>query len=409
MVKTTVFPNPFRPGAGHPPPYLAGRVEERAEFARLLDQTTVLKNPILTGLRGVGKTVLLESFKPLARDKGWLWAGSDLSEAVSVGEERLAIRLCTDLGLITSDIVVPTGQRLTIGFGSTAEVVGKRLTVDQLTGIYSETPGLPIDKIKTVLQFAWSSISSTRPGVRGVIFAYDEAQTLGNRPNREQYPLSLLLDVFQSLQRQGMPLMLALTGLPTLFPALVQARTSSERMFRVLSLRRLNAQESADAIRIPLETVDSPWRLTDDSVTSIVEMSGGYPYFLQFICKEGYDAFRQRHLAGEEPLVPLSEIERKLDDDFFSGRWARTTDRQRQLLWIIAHLDSADDEFTVQQVVEKARSILERPFSPSHTNQMLASLASQGLVFKNRHGRYSFAVPLLDRFIRRQPSPTDLA
>ena len=73
--------NPFRPGAGHTPPYLAGRQTEREEFLRLLDQSTVLENMVLTGLRGVGKTVLLDSLKPLATSRGWIWVGADLSES----------------------------------------------------------------------------------------------------------------------------------------------------------------------------------------------------------------------------------------------------------------------------------------------------------------------------------------
>jgi len=67
--------NPFRPGAGHPPPYLAGREDETREFARMLEQQPVLTNLVLTGLRGVGKTVLLETFKPVAIVNRWLWAG----------------------------------------------------------------------------------------------------------------------------------------------------------------------------------------------------------------------------------------------------------------------------------------------------------------------------------------------
>jgi len=66
------FSNPFRPGAGHQPPYLAGRNREQREFENLLDQEIILENPLLTGLRGVGKTVLLETFKPLAMEKGWI-------------------------------------------------------------------------------------------------------------------------------------------------------------------------------------------------------------------------------------------------------------------------------------------------------------------------------------------------
>src|SRR5690348_15623749 len=91
------FKNPFKPGAGHMPPYLAGREIERQEFARLLQQETILENLVLTGLRGLGKTVLLETLKPMAIDSGWLWAGTDLSESTSISEANLAIRLLTDI------------------------------------------------------------------------------------------------------------------------------------------------------------------------------------------------------------------------------------------------------------------------------------------------------------------------
>src|SRR5271169_1056466 len=104
--KTAVFPNPFRPGAGHRPPYLAGRKNEVDEFRRLLGQTVILENMVLTGLRGVGKTVLLEEFKPFAIQAGWLWVGADLSEAASVTDERIVLRLLADLAVATTTFVV---------------------------------------------------------------------------------------------------------------------------------------------------------------------------------------------------------------------------------------------------------------------------------------------------------------
>src|SRR5437867_2055708 len=101
------FQNPFRPGAGHMPPYLAGREAEKKEFARLLRQTTILENMVLTGLRGVGKTVLLETLKPMAIEAGWGWVGTDLSESSSISEENLAIRILADLAVVTSSLTVP--------------------------------------------------------------------------------------------------------------------------------------------------------------------------------------------------------------------------------------------------------------------------------------------------------------
>ena len=87
------FKNPFRPGAGQMPPYLAGRDGETREFHRFLAQDTILENMVLTGLRGVGKTVLLETFKPIAMKGDWLWVGADLSESTSVSEETIARRI----------------------------------------------------------------------------------------------------------------------------------------------------------------------------------------------------------------------------------------------------------------------------------------------------------------------------
>ena len=117
----TEFSNPFRPGAGHKPPYLAGRQAEREEFLRMLGQSTILENMVLTGLRGVGKTVLLDSFKPLAMSQGWVWVGTDLSESTSVSEDTMAIRLCTDLSPVTSGVVVGTEEVRNAGFAAEPE------------------------------------------------------------------------------------------------------------------------------------------------------------------------------------------------------------------------------------------------------------------------------------------------
>ena len=110
------FTNPFRPGAGHTPPYLAGRTQEQAEFRRLLTQDVILENMVLTGLRGVGKTVLLESLKPLAMQDGWLWVGTDLSEAASVSELVLANRIITDLAVVTGNIFLGSERQAAFGF-----------------------------------------------------------------------------------------------------------------------------------------------------------------------------------------------------------------------------------------------------------------------------------------------------
>lgn len=397
------FQNPFRPGAGHLPPYLAGREHERQEFTRLLEQEPVMTNLVLTGLRGVGKTVLLETFKPIAIDNGWLWAGTDLSESATVTEESIAVRLMADLAPLISGIKIGESERQSIGFTAGVEKKPVYLDFGVLRTLFDSTPGLAADKLKAVLEFVWLCLSRTK--ARGIILAYDEAQNLSDQAALHQYPLSLLLDVFQSLQKKGLPFLLVWTGLPTLFPKLVEARTYSERMFHVMTLARLSATESRDAILKPIEKQNCPVRFTEVGVKEIVEHSGGYPYFIQFLCREVFDSYLQQQESGiAHPKVSVTQTLQKLDSDFFAGRWNRVTDRQRQLLSVVADLPNCDEEFTVQEIVERSRQVLEKPFSASHVNQILGKLADNGLVYKNRHGKYSFAVPLLGQFIRRQRS-----
>lgn len=385
--------NPFRPGAGHMPPYLAGRQREFDEFAQLLRQDVILRNLVLTGLRGVGKTVLLDTLKPLALEAGWFWVGADLSEAMTLTEERVAIRLITDLAVVTSALTIDRVPGF--GFKHTEE----KLDFDTMLGFFNKTNGLIADKLKALLEFVWRCLQ--KHGVRGVIFAYDEAQNMSDHARKEEYPLSLLLEVFQSIQKRNVPFMLVLVGLPTLYPKLVETRTFAERMFRVLFLDRLSDKDSADAVLRPIQNAKSPVKFTKETVRAIVAASGGYPYFLQFFGRETYDATLQK-THRRQPQVHMVEITRKLDSDFYAGRWAKVTDRQRDLLAVAARLKSADREFTVQEIAASSKRWLKKPFSPSQISQMLLNLAEAGLVYKNRHGKYSFAVPLFGQFILRQ-------
>ncbi len=406
VVDLRKFRNPYRPGAGHMPPYLAGREREYVEFDRLLEQDEILENLVLTGLRGVGKTVLLETFKPRALEAGWLWASADLSESASVNETALARRILADLALIGSSATVANPARdRGVGFAAPSGPAEVPMSHEMLVEIYEQTPGLTADKIKAALEFAWSHLKEQ--GQHKVIFAYDEAQNLADHASKDEFPLSVLLDVFQSIQKKGIPFMLVLAGLPTLFPKLVDARTYAERMFRVMTLTKLDPDQSREAILKPIEVADCPVHLAPESVEIIIHESAGYPYFIQFICREVYDVFIRQHADDEQKMVPVEAIQHKLDADFFAGRWTKVTDRQRELLWVVAHLGSADGEFTIQELTKEGKRLLSKPVSPSSANQMLAGLAERGMIYKNRFGKYSFAVPLLGRFILRNYQPSN--
>lgn len=160
------------------PPYLAGRQLEFREFERLLAQDVILENLILTGLRGTGKTVLLETFKPRAIAEGWLWAGTDMTGAACTTESALAQRLLSDLAIITSGSPIAAHAHRPMGFAQTPTASPVHLTYDVLESVYAATPGLVSDKVKAVLEFTWDALS--RQGPTKIIFAYDEAQNLSN-------------------------------------------------------------------------------------------------------------------------------------------------------------------------------------------------------------------------------------
>ncbi len=143
----------------------------------------------------------------------------------------------------------------------------------------------------------------------------------------------------------------------------------------------------------------SRWKFTEDGVKKIIEVSDGYPYFIQFICRETFD-----HLIAkpDDPTIPIDAIVRKLDSDFFAGRWENVTDRQRDLLYCIAQLQRADEEFTISEIVDAAKTLGIKPFVYGDVSQALPRLIEKGLIYKNRHGKYCFAVPLFSGFIKRR-------
>jgi len=140
------------------------------------------------------------------------------------------------------------------------------LSFEILAERYNKAPGLPADKLKSVLEFVWAVMPQA--AISGIIFAYDEAQTLADHAEDKQFPLSLLLDVFQSLQRKNIPFMLVLTGLPTLSGKLVEARTYSERMFHALFLKRLGNDDAREAILRPVTDGKYPLSFSDATVSS---------------------------------------------------------------------------------------------------------------------------------------------
>ena len=406
---TTRYINPYQPGLGHSAPYLAGRDNQLDVFTRVLQQGSQSRNLILTGLRGMGKTVLIQEMKPLAIEANWLWSYTDFSASANITERDIATRVITSFSLFTSKRAL--NQEDIDHFGILPESDqgnGKHyLNFAALSQVYDHTNGSISDKLKVVLEFVWKYLSKS-PTIAGVILVCDEAQNLSDEAAEGQEPLTTLVDVFQPLQEKGIPFMLMLAGLPTLFPKLVSSRRIADSMFQVVHVGSLNEEECRQAILKPIEQHSQLIHLDESDVEAIIELSAGYPYFVQLICREVYDNLLQPlnesdlGASGARSSLPVEEIVHKLNVDFFTDRWTNATNRQQDVLSVVATLDYCEDEFSVQEVSDKSKELLTKPLSSSQVNQLLMKLSQIGLVYKSRYGRYSFAVPLMGQFIKRQ-------
>ncbi len=226
MDRRKLLENPYRPGAGHTPPHLAGRTGEIDYFLRLLRQGFASENILITGLRGVGKTVLLDQMRSIAQQEGWLWIGNDLSKSSSLSEDRLALRIITDLSEAFSRVLA--GENIGSGPPNAngqardqareqSEQDAMPYAFDALRAMYERSPGLPSDKLRSIISRLGSLVKRAR--VSGLIFAYDEAQCLSDHAARDEYPMSVLIETVAALQRKDSvaPCLLVLSGLPQVF------------------------------------------------------------------------------------------------------------------------------------------------------------------------------------------------
>jgi hypothetical protein len=196
--------------------------------------------------------------------------------------------------------------------------------------------------------------------------------------------------------------MLALSGLPTFFPKLNEARIYTERMFHVMHLERLNDDDARQAIEKPLELSNSTLRFSAATIKNIVETSEGYPYFIQFICREVFDTWIGKIRSG---VAPSRLFERFWKSSIKISSHQDGKDRQigsNNLCKLSPPLAAARTSFPFRKSSRPSSQILKKGFTPSHAVQILQALSERGLVYKSKRGGYCFAVPLLSRFIHRQ-------
>ena len=275
---TEQLANPFRPGNGVRPPYLAGRDRPLADFDSFVRERPIHPNWALTGLRGTGKTVLLSEFAARAEGAGWVTLRREMGERHR-DDARLADAIEEDVDALLRRLspLAGVGQAVQEGV---RQLRPRRVTIGELgyEPAYAERPTDSADRMRVRLSELDTQVAgSDRPGA---LLLYDEAHLLADDKARERYPLSSLLAALGQAQRSEPRIRFVLCGLPTLSLNLKRARTYAERMFRHVVVGNLDRSDAWDALALPLAAAGRSFGLA--VVADIVEATAGYPYFLQF-------------------------------------------------------------------------------------------------------------------------------
>ena len=379
--------NPFRPGNGIIPPYLAGREKEILWFENSLDSALSLpQNLVLSGIRGTGKTVLLRKFEEICAKKKWLFIRREFNSKLNQEGEFLNA-LLTDI--ITKTKGISLAKRLkkpVIGFKKDNIDNTKEDIIYILTQKYKGPLG---DKLEAILEDVYESIY--KAGYNGLVLLYDEFHFIEDGKIGNNFPLSLLLESFSHVQQKGLRYYLVLSGLPPLFPNIVKSKTYAERMFSVKNIGNLSREASQKAIRLPLKK--SKIIFINDLINTIVEETRGYPYFLQFYPYYLIQNIPKKKIGLIEfnDMYPL--ILKELDGSFFSGRFNKASDSEQKILLEMAKLVP---EIKFSELREKTK------IDKNYLNQIMISLIEKGLIFRIGRGKYKFTLPLFEKFLLRK-------
>jgi len=386
--------NPFRPGNGIVPPVLAGRDAVLGSFARLLDENLrgLPRNLMLYGLRGTGKTVLLQMFRQICEEKGWLLMEREFNERYR-DEEVFAEALLQDL----------TAAASRISLVKRAKQVGKEVA-ELLKPEELEVLGIRYkpfyrsrkihleDHLKNHLVDNWKVFARAADEVHGLVFLYDEFHTV--RDIEPNFPLASLLGGLAHAQRTGCRYILVVSGLPNMKTNMKEAKTYVERMFRFEEVGNLGSEDAKKAIEEPI--VKAGIAFDPKVIEAIVRETRGYPYFLQFY---GYYLVetlnRERVSVSDYEKVHAGMLE-ELDRSFFEDRFEQASDAEQDVLFAVARL--GEDNVKTSDISRKCKQYYQTLMSS------LNRLIDKNLIYKARKGRYSFALPLFRDFLLRKLS-----
>ncbi len=390
--------NPFNPGSGVPPPYLAGRESHLRTFEKILKsiEDGHIENVIVHGLRGTGKTVLLDEFNKTCRHTGFLpIKRSQFSEKYCNAEEfEGALKYDIRVALETFSKITWFKNKMKAGI---SYLKPKSVGVPELfyyEPSYAKSKNIPFeDYLRKYLEDNWSVFNNA--GFKGVLFLYDEFHTVTDDKRNKQFVLSDFLAAINEVQRKNCGYYVVLCGLPNLQLNVKKARSYSERMYKSIEVGNLDHDSSRLAIEKALE--GSSYTFNKEVIDSIVTDTGGYPYFLQFYGKEIVSNVETSDvsLKDYERIKPL--IVKQLDSDFFEPRFELASDEEQKVLCAMSSFGDGATRNVPFEFIRKKFHITKGGASRS-----LIRLETKGMVYNYKRGAYRFSLPMFRSFLRRK-------
>jgi hypothetical protein len=396
--------NPYAPGAGQRPPELAGRDEQLRAFDVVIERISrgrPERSIVLTGLRGVGKTVLLNALRSSAVRAHW---GTGKLEARP--EQRLRRPLSAALHVAVRELGHPQGDDVdhVLGvikaFAQRDSAPNAKLRERWNPGIdapavagRADSGDIEIDLVELL-----TDVGGLAADVgKGVAIFIDEMQDLGAED------VSAICAACHEISQSGLPVIVVGAGLPHLPAVLSASKSYSERLFRYQRIDRLDREAADRALSAPAKEEDAEFTL--EALEALYAATAGYPFFVQAYGKVAWDVAPHSPITADDVKVAAPEAEAELAVGFFGSRYERATPAEREYLRAMADAalalaDSGEEELDETESVptSSVAAILDR--KPQSLSPARDALLKKGLIYSGERGRIAFTVPHFGRYLR---------
>lgn len=379
--------NPYRPGAGLMPVYIAGRDEDIQNVSQMFDALTMdipTQSIIFSGLRGVGKTVLINKLQSIAEEKGIFCKHIEIEERNDFISQ---IAECSQAFLRTVSAKEKFKHLIQKPLEAIKSLVVSFNPEDNSFSLSMQDRELYVsNNLTQTLTEVFSTIGETAQKTEmPICFFIDEIQYM------KQNQLGSLIAALHRANQLGYPIMIIGAGLPKIYKMLSDEKSYSERLFMYKKIDSLTDEQSEKAIEEPAKKFNIIY--AHEAINKIVEITKGYPFFIQQLCKIVYDKTNKDVIELSDVENCIDEFLSSLDERFFKSRYERCAESDKK--FIFAMVECGELPCTISNV---AHNLNKTVGSISTTR---AQLISKGIIYPVRYKELDFTVPEFSGYIQR--------